>query len=172
MLLIYSILIVTGPVVSIGGVHFFLPTLIAPYYYATPENEYSELFHHVIPSWFGPKGMEAIRQFYEGAEGAGVPWTVWLKPLALWTPFLLTVYFIFLCMNVIIRRQWVDREKLTFPLVSLPLEMTMDAEPNRHFNRFFRNGIMWAGFLIPVVLHGFNGLHNYIPSVPPFNTKI
>ena len=49
MLLIYSILIVTGPVVSIGGVHFFLPTLIAPYYYATPENEYAELFHHAIP---------------------------------------------------------------------------------------------------------------------------
>ena len=171
MLLIYSILIVTGPVVSIGGVHFFLPTLIAPYYYATPENEYAELFHHVIPSWFGPKGTEVIRQFYEGSEGAGVPWTVWLKPLALWTPFLLAVYFIFLCMNVIIRRQWIDREKLTFPLVSLPLEMTMDAEPNRYFNRFFRNGLMWAGFLIPVVLHGFNGLHNYIPSVPAIQYK-
>ena len=166
MLLIYSILIVTGPVVSIGGVHFFLPTLIAPYYYATPENEYAELFHHAIPSWFGPKETEVIRQFYEGAEGTGVPWAFWIKPLVLWTPFLLAVYFIFLCMNVIIRRQWTDREKLTFPLVSLPLKITMNAESSWHFNRFFRNRLMWIGFLIPVVLHGFNGLHVYIPSVP------
>jgi len=74
MLFIYAILIVTGPVVSIGGVHFFLPTLIAPYYYATPENEYAELFHRYIPSWFGPKDSEVIRQFYESSQGAGVPW--------------------------------------------------------------------------------------------------
>ncbi len=171
MLLIYSILIVTGPVVSIGGVHFFLPTLIAPYYYATPENEYAELFHHAIPSWFGPKDAEVIRQFYESSEGMGVPWDAWIKPLALWTPFLLAVYFIFLCMNVIIRRQWTDREKLTFPLVYLPLEMTKDAAPRQLYNTFFRNGLMWVGFLIPVILHGLNGLHNYIPSVPAIQYK-
>ena len=166
IILIYSILIVTGPVVSIGGVHFFLPTLIAPYYYATPENEWIELFHHAIPPWFGPKGPEVIRQFYEGSEGLGVPWQAWIRPLVIWTPFILAVYFIFLCLNVIVRRQWADREKLTFPLVYLPLEMTQETPRNRRYNDFFRTGLMWAGFMIPVILHGLNGLHNYIPSVP------
>lgn len=166
LLLIYSVLIVVGPIVSIGGVHFFIPTLIAPYYYATPENEYSELFHDFIPSWFGPKAPEVIRQFYESSEGAGVPWHAWIKPLALWTPFLLAVYFIFLCMNVIIRKQWSERERLTFPLVQLPLEMTQDAKPNRVFNKFFRNSLMWLGFFIPVILHGINGINTYVPTFP------
>ena len=166
MLTIYSILIVVGPIVSIGGVHFFLPTLIAPYYYATPENEYAELFHDYIPSWFGPKDPEVIRTFYEGSEGMGVPWEAWIKPLAIWTPFLMAVYFAFICLNVIVRRQWVESEKLTFPLVQLPLEMTRDPERGELFNRFFKNGLMWVGFAIPVVLHGINGTHNYFPSFP------
>ena len=171
MLFIYAILIVTGPVVSIGGVHFFLPTLIAPYYYATPENEYAELFHRYIPPWFGPKNPEVIRQFYESSEGAGVPWEAWIKPLLIWTPFLLAIYFIFLCMNVILRKQWIDREKLVFPLVPLPLEMTRDAEAGHRFNAFFRNGLMWIGFAIPVIIHGINGLHTYIPSFPSIQYK-
>lgn len=171
LLLVYSVLIVVGPIVSIGGVHFFIPTLIAPYYYATPENEYAALFHDFIPSWFGPKAPEVIRQFYEGSEGAGVPWHTWIKPLAIWTPFLLAVYFIFLCMNVIIRKQWSEKERLSFPLVELPLEMTRDAKQNRVFNKFFRNGLMWLGFFLPVILHGINGIHTYIPSFPHIQYK-
>ncbi|MEO2003879.1 MAG: DUF6785 family protein, partial [Candidatus Poribacteria bacterium] len=166
LLIVYSIMIVVGPVVSIGGVHFLLGTLIAPYYYATPENEYVELFHRFIPSWFGPKESEAIRHFYEGSEGAGVPWSLWVRPLVLWSLFLLAVYGMFVCMSVIIRKQWVDREKLTFPLVHLPLEMTRGPEDGRSFNAFFRNPLMWMGFAIPVVIHGMNGTHTYFPQFP------
>ena len=101
-----------------------------------PKMNMPNSFIMLFLAWFGPKETEVIRQFYEGAEGTGVPWAFWIKPLVLWTPFLLAVYFIFLCMNVIIRRQWTDREKLTFPLVSLPLKITMNAEPSWHFNRF------------------------------------
>ncbi|MBT3266872.1 hypothetical protein HN371_06950 [Candidatus Poribacteria bacterium] len=166
MLTIYSIMIVVGPVVSIGGVHFLLGTLIAPYYYATPENEYVELFHRLIPSWFGPKEPEAIRHFYEGSEGAGVPWSLWIRPLVLWSLFLLAVYGLFVCMSVIVRKQWVDREKLTFPLVQLPLEMTRPPAEAQSYNAFFRNPLMWMGFAIPVVIHGVNGTHTYFPQFP------
>ena len=49
LLIVYSIMIVVGPVVSIGGVHFLLGTLIAPYYYATPENRWEEFLHPYLP---------------------------------------------------------------------------------------------------------------------------
>lgn len=166
LLLIYSMLIVAGPIVSIGGVHFLLPTLIAPFYFATPENEYDLLFHKYIPDWFGPKDSKAIKFFYEGAPDGSIPWDVWIKPLLAWTAFLLVIYFIFLCMNVIIRRQWADMEKLTFPLVHLPLEMTKEAGKGKYFNEFFKSPIMWIGFLVPVIIHGINGINNYFPNVP------
>ncbi|GIX07816.1 MAG: hypothetical protein KatS3mg115_2219 [Candidatus Poribacteria bacterium] len=170
-LLVYSVMIVVGPIVSIGGVHFLLPTLIAPFYYATPENEYQELFHSYIPSWFGPKDPTTIRQFYEGSEGMGVPWELWWQALILWSLFLLAVYGLFLSLNVILRRQWVDREKLTFPLVQLPLEMTQEPPPNGAISAFFKNGWMWLGFAIPLVLHGINGTHTYIPTFPQIRYK-
>jgi hypothetical protein len=166
LLLIYSMLIVAGPIVSIGGVQFLLPTPIAPYYFATPENEYAVLFHKFIPEWFGPKDPRAIKYFYEGSADGSIPWHVWIKPLIVWTAFLLAIYFIFLCMNAIIRKQWADMEKLTFPLVHLPLEMTREAGKGRIYNEFFRNRIMWIGFLIPMVIHGMNGINNYFPNVP------
>ncbi|MDA1192000.1 MAG: hypothetical protein O3A46_10000, partial [Candidatus Poribacteria bacterium] len=170
MLIVYAIMIVVGPIVSIGGVHFLIPTLIAPYYYATPENEYVELFHDFIPRWFGPKNAEAVRHFYEGSEGAGVPWDVWTRPLLLWSLFLIGVYVVFICLNVIVRRQWVDREKLTFPLVQLPLEMTAEADRGV-YSRFYKNGLMWLGFLIPVVIHGINGTNTYFPQFPSIEYK-
>ena len=166
LLLIYSMLIVAGPIVSIGGVHFLIPTLIAPFYFATPENEYELLFHKYIPDWFGPKDPRVIKYFYEGSPDEMVPWHAWMQPLIVWAAFLLAIYFIFLCMNVIIRRQWADMEKLTFPLVQLPLEMTKEAGKGRIYNDFFKSPIMWMGFLIPILLHGINGIHNYFPSVP------
>ena len=166
VLLIYSMLIVAGPIVSIGGIHFLIPTLIAPYYFATPENEYNLLFHRFIPNWFGPKDPIAIRDFYESSIDGSIPWHVWIKPLFLWSAFLLAVYFAFLCMNVIIRKQWADAEKLTFPLVQLPLEMTQESEKGKVYNAFFRNRIMWLGFAIPVIIHGVNGINNYFPDMP------
>jgi len=166
ILLIYSMLIVAGPIVSIGGIHFLLPTLIAPYYFATPENEYSLLFHRYIPNWFGPKDPVAIRDFYESSIDGSIPWHVWIKPLFLWSAFLIAIYFTFLCMNVIIRKQWADIEKLTFPLVQLPLEMTQESEKGKVYNAFFRNRIMWIGFAIPVIIHGLNGINNYFPDIP------
>ncbi len=166
LLLIYSMLIVAGPIVSIGGVQFLLPTPIAPYYFATPENEYQLLFHKFIPDWFGPKDARAIEYFYEGAPDGAIPWHLWVKPLLAWTVFLLAVYFVFMCMNAIIRKQWADVEKLTFPLIHLPLEMTKEAGEGRIYNQFFRNRVMWIGFLVPVIIHGMNGLNNYFPGVP------
>jgi len=166
LLLIYSMLIVAGPIVSIGGVHFLLPTLIAPFYFATPENEYELLFHKYIPDWFGPKDPRVIKHFYEGSPNEMVPWHAWIQPLIVWALFLLAIYFVFLCMNVIIRRQWADMEKLTFPLIHLPLEMTKEAGKGRIYNEFFKNPVMWMGFLVPMIIHGLNGINNYFPSVP------
>jgi hypothetical protein len=170
LLLIYAALIVTGPIVSIGGVHFLLPALITPFYFATPENEYAALFHPHIPPWFSPQTPQAVQGFYEGGV-AGAPWGAWARPLFAWTLFLLAVYFLFLCLNVIMRKQWVDYEKLTFPLVHLPLEMTRPSGKPSIIDTFFKNRLMWLGFLLPLLLHGLNGLSNYVPSVPYLQYK-
>jgi hypothetical protein len=41
-----------------------------------------------------------------------VPWEVWLLPLLYWLLFALALFLVMVCMMVILRRQWVENEKL------------------------------------------------------------
>ena len=72
------------------------------------------------------------------------------------------VFFAFLCLAAILRRQWVENEKLSFPLTQLPLEFVHEDAGRQ----FFRAPLVWIGFALPVVVFGLNGLHEYVPTVP------
>src|SRR5438094_718624 len=74
--------------------------------------------------------------------------------------------------NALLRRQWVDNEKLTFPLVQLPLAMIEAPEPGRRVNAFYRSPSMWAGFALVSLIHTTNGLHTYYASFPELPLRI
>jgi hypothetical protein len=63
-------------------------------------------------------------------------------------------------------RQWSERERLIFPIVYLPLEMTREPEPGRRLNAFFADKLMWVGAAIPFFVLGLNGLRSYFPGLP------
>jgi len=67
-----------------------------------------------------------------------------------------------LCLATLLRRQWVDNEKLTFPFAQLPLEFVRGTEAGG----LFRNRLTWIGFAIPALIFTLNGLHGIIPAVP------
>ena len=148
--------------------HYWVPMLIGPFYYANPENDWANLIHPYFPEWVAPHNLQAIRLFFEGGhrgEGA-IPWSVWLVPLASWLPLILALHMSTLCLTVILRRQWMERERLIYPLVHVPLAMIQEDGRGSLVRPFFRSGMMWAGFLIPVVLGCVQALHNYFPLVP------
>lgn len=79
-----------------------------------------------------------------------------------------------LCLASILRKQWVDNEKLTFPLVQLPLEFVEppSVPPIRREagkSGFFTNRLMWIGFGLVALVFTLNGLHGIYPVVPNFN---
>ncbi len=169
LVLLYSMLMVASPVMSIGCVHFLLPTMTSARYFATPENKWEELFFEFIPSWLGPTDQRDVLDFWESSPRA-VPWLLWLRPIALWSVFVLAMYLAMYGLNSIIRRQWIDRERLTFPLVYLPLEMARE-DPGRLLSSFYKNWLMWTGFALAVVLQSFPGLHTYYPAWPDLKVK-
>ena len=164
---VYIMMTVACAIPTMGLSAQILPILTAPYYYALPENSWAEIFHPYIKPWLVPQGQREIKYFYEGAPAweSGVPWGIWIKPLLIWSIFLIALYFVMICIMVILRKQWMDRERLVFPLAQLPLEMVKD-EGNSPVKPFFKNSIMWIGFGIPFVLSSMKGLHHYFPSVP------
>jgi hypothetical protein len=50
---------------------------------------------------------------------AAVPWRVWLPPLAHWTALCTCLFHFLMCHAETLRRKWVDRENLAFPLVEV-----------------------------------------------------
>lgn len=176
VIFVYAMVLVAAGIPSFGLTALLIPYLAGPFYFATPENRYEQILHPHLPRWFHPQSEGAITAVYEGLRGSqAIPWGEWFTPLAAWTVLVLAVYTVFFCLTALLRRRWVDDEKLVFPLVHLPLEVAQDhpdtAKPGNP-TPFFRNPIMWGFFAAPFIIHTVNGLHFYYPAVPTINVHL
>ena len=112
----------------------------------------------------GQTGQYLVTAFYEGlSPGELLSWGPWLTPLLAWAAISLSMLFCFVCLATILRKQWVDNERLTFPLTKVPLAL---AENKAGRESFFRNKLMWLGFAIPTVIFVVNGMHAINPAFP------
>lgn len=162
LILIYSMMIAASAVPCWGFMLNLIPIAAGLYYYATPENEWSDLIHPYIKDFLAPQDKKAITAFFEGADSSSeMAWRPWVVPFIAWFTFIMVLYLVMICMMVIMRKQWVKNERLTFPLTILPLEMTSKS--------FFRERLMWLGFSIPFAILSLNALHYYFPPVPQLN---
>src|SRR5262249_9579722 len=91
----------------------------------------------------------------------------WSIPVAAWTAFLLLLFVTSLSVNALLRRRWVEGERLTFPLVVLPLAMTRGGGEAA----FWRNRRMWLGFLLAGGLESVDFLNYMHPSFPYIQIK-
>lgn len=172
LITIYAMMLVVAGIPSFGLAAYLFPIVTARYYYSPADSGGgSALIHQFVPRWFAPRDDLAIKSFYEGLRpGEAIPWHAWVTPLVGWGIFVLALYLVIACMATLLRKQWVERERLAFPLVQLPLEMVAE-EGAPGGNSFFRNRYVWIGILIPVAFHGMNGLHTYISSIPEIQLK-
>ncbi len=184
MFTVYVMMLLAAMVSSRGLLEKLIALLIVPNYYATGENNWKGLFFKSIPRWavpFNPDGEPkqfVATRFYEALHpGERLPWQYWVVPMAMWGVFVALMFTAFLCLAVILRRQWADNEKLSFPLVQLPLEMlggkvTSGGNTGGEGESFLKNPLTWIGFALPAFVFGFNGLHQWIPSIPDIATDI
>ena len=164
---VYIMMIVATSIPTMGLTEYLLPIITGGFYYATPENDWANLIHPYISDWMYPQSQEAVKYFYEGMpRGASIPWGVWMKPLFYWTLLILALYFVMICMMVILRKQWVEKERLIFPLTQLPTAMIEEGERSSVLKPFFKNPLMWTGFLIPLIIGSIRALHNYYNFIP------
>lgn len=164
LIVIWCMLIVVAAIPYSGLIRYLFPLIPAPTYFATPENEWNELLVRHLNDWLILKDKVAVETFYTG--GQSVPWAAWTKPLIAWSAFVIVMYFVMMCICVILRRQWVERERFSFPLVQIPGELSQHAGSPGALGRFFSNRLLWIGAAFPLILHSVNALHLYFPAVP------
>ncbi len=166
LLVVYTMLIVGSSITTMGLVSQLLPIIGAPAHFASAENQWKETILPHMPNWLTP-GKEAIRGFFVGLKkGEGIPWGAWIGPLLGWLVLLAPAYFVMIAIMVILRKQWVEREHLIFPLTALPAAMSKTPEKNRLLGPFFRNPVMWVGFFLVFALTSANALSSYWDAFP------
>ena len=141
--------------------------ILHPYQFATPENDWEALFFRYIPSWLTLNDHQAISTYYEGDSTLylGAHLKAWMKPALVWGMFALLLVFVMHCINTLVRKQWVQQERLAFPIIQLPLAMTRS-------ETFFKHRLLWLGFGIVALIDFMNGLHVLVPKVPAINMKL
>jgi hypothetical protein len=169
VIIIYTMTLVATLTMSRGLLERWIPALIGVNYYATPSNRWQSLFFKHIPQWAVPFDVEGdteqyiARAYYEGLRTGEIPWSEWISALAAWLPVVIAMIVAYFCLASILRRQWVDNEKLAFPLTVLPIEV---AEHSRWSRSIFSDPIFWVGFALPTLVFTINGIHGLRPSVP------
>jgi hypothetical protein len=182
LLLIYTLMIIAGPITHPYSIGFLVPHTVSPLYYNVNEPHWSA-FAPALPAWFGPGNPTAVAGFFRGTHGS-VPWQAWFLPILAWSSLLIALFCVMLCINVLMRRQWIENERLAFPLAAIPLALTEEAgrmdgggrkrgdplgsvlSAIAHPSQILRQPLFWLGVALPLALQAPAALHRYFPVVP------
>jgi hypothetical protein len=153
--------------------HDFIINLMSnigwPRWNATAQNNWEVTLFPRLPRWLLVWDKDLLAGAFKG-NGSLYRLPVlkmWLAPLAFWSLLILTIGWTCLCLNALLRKAWVDQTRLAFPIVRLPLALTEEDTPRSTL----RSRALWAGFAFAACLDLLNGLHDWYPGLPYFQTR-
>ncbi len=169
LLTVYIVLSLTTIVSGLDMVQVLVPLLGHAFYYSTPENEWIDLFGKYLPGWLTVDNINVLEGYYKGNSTFHTLAHIkaWIQPILWWSLFFFLLMMTMLFINIIIRRQWTETEKLSYPIIQLPYRMT----ENGGSAKFFKNRMLWIGFSIAGGVDLINGLHYIFPAVPLIPTR-
>ena len=168
LLLIYTMLSVASGICGLDMMQVLITFVGGVKWMATAENEWQDLFFHHIPDWLVVSDKDVLVGFHAGDSSLYTKFHIlsWLTPVLVWSGFITILSMVMLCLTAIVRKQWIEREKLSYPIIQLPLRLTLQPK------NFLSNRVMWTGFLIAGGIDMVNGLHFLYPSIPGFGGQL
>jgi len=172
--IIFSMGMVAAIFPTLGLLGFLMSYISAPFYYASPENFWAEWMSQTMPPWLAPSDTGlAVEWLFNGMpRGEQIPWQVWLTPLFWWGLLIAALFLCSFCTMTILRKQWVDNERLAFPLAELPLMlMEKPARPSL-WPAIAHKPLFWVGFGIPFFVICWNMISYFEQTFPriPFQS--
>jgi len=162
LLVIYIMLAISSSLAGHDQLEILIPMLGESTWFATKENHWRDLFSDYLPNWLVVNDETALRGFYEGDSSLYLRrhLIAWLTPLAVWAAFIIVLFVTMLAVNLLVRKQWTERERLTYPIAQIPMEVT---DP-----RFtvWRSRLFWIGFASALLVDTLNGFAFIFPSLP------
>ena len=167
LVVVLAMVWIGGSIPAANFMGLLLGGIAAPHYYTTPENRWGEYLPGALPTWAVPSSRsDQMTWFFEGKPpGSGIPWDAWVRPLAWWGTFLLALALLSVALVSVLRSQWVEHERLPFPLAEGPLVMTEeDGGAGRY--ALVQSPLFWIGFGLPFLTMAWNVLGYFWHAVP------
>ncbi|EPR44130.1 hypothetical protein dsx2_1874 [Desulfovibrio sp. X2] len=162
-----------------GLVRTFFVNITTPQTFATPNNHWAETLGPLLPASLFPKDPKALTDIYDGLDGAlgqnsltvlsRIDWSAWAGPLLWWGAFVFLAFLVMICLVNLFSGQWVENERVNFPLLRLPQVMEEAVDEGR-FLGFLTDRYLLIGLALTVFLHTMNGLSSFYPEIPQIPT--
>jgi len=172
LIVVTAMMLMAGAVI-IGLVAELLSTISVPYYFFSPTNQWQTKLWPYLAKWISPLdaggGASAIEEFYLGPKGGetlAIPWRLWVKPLLYCSIFITAMWLCTMSIMTIMRKQWVDYERLSFPIAQVPQALCSAAADPWGKTSIFRSALFWTGFSVSFIVISLRGLNRYSPAVP------
>lgn len=167
MVLIYGMLCVSSAIAGHDIIQRMFPLIGYAFHFATPENDWQALFHRYVPRWLVVADKSVLVGYYKDREPIydntlyiAEYVRTWIGPCFAWSTVIIAVLACMLCINLIVRKQWSENERLAYPLAHIPLQVINNG------SRLFATRLLWVGFSVAVIFNLINGLHFLFPAVP------
>ena len=165
VLTVYAMVAAASAIATVGYATFVMVMVTASQYFATPENRWDLLIQPHIPLWMQLNDPQAVRWLWEGIpEKQPIPWGAWRGPLAAWGAIAICIYVGSFSLISLVRRDWIEGQRLAFPLAQIPLETV--GYRGLPGTALLGQKMFWIGFGLAFA-YGMVGLLNtYYPAVP------
>jgi len=162
LLTIYVMLSIASVVCGHDSIEILVPMIAYWKQGATPERGWAKSFHEYLPRFALLDNDEVVSGFYLGGSSM-YRWKVvraWATPMLWWASFIFVLVFALFLLNALLRKQWTENEKLSYPVIQIPLELASRTR------QLFSARLLWYGFALAAAIDLLNGLNHLYPALP------
>ncbi|MEJ5171566.1 MAG: DUF6785 family protein, partial [Fimbriimonadales bacterium] len=125
-------------------------------------------FVQYLPDWLIIKDKNLVLDLDGGGKGLGyvlsrVPF--YFKYYVAWGGLMIATLLAMLSINSLMRKAWCETERLSFPLIQLPVALSDEK------GSLFRSKPMWIAFAAMFGIDMLNGFSYLFPNIPSIPTK-
>jgi len=159
--LVYAMVSVATALAGHDQIEVLVPVISYVRHFASPESRWEEKLFPSLPDHLVVSDPDALSRYYNGHSYL-TPENVrpWLGPGLWWLGFLCLLGLTMVSLNLIFRQRWTEGEKLSYPLLTVPVQVVEQLDSLRG------DGLFWLGFAIAGGIDLLNGLHVFYPFIP------
>ncbi|MHB8995428.1 MAG: DUF6785 family protein [Armatimonadota bacterium] len=143
-------------------------TMQGPGVFASEVNHWEDLFFKQLPTQMLVMDKPALDRLWQGGSSIfeARNYVPWAGPIFHWWLLFTIMWSAPAGLAVLLRKRWVEQERMSFPIVQLPMEMAQPTLPA------FRHPAFWIAAGVVVVINVLNGFHEFYPALPVAAVKI